>query len=93
MGDIVPIQPDEGSRVSGGELPHGSDQVWALRLFSGRKAHFWERDIMGYTRICDRDFTPAFLPNGQSPLFDPGNFQKCKRCMKKLIAPNANASR
>jgi hypothetical protein len=85
MGEVIPIRGAGPTCFSGGELPHGSTEVWALSVPRSWKAHFWLRHPNGYQRKCDGLVAPAFLNNGQSTLFSAGNFPKCKRCMNKLI--------
>ncbi|ORE90648.1 hypothetical protein ATO13_22051 [Stappia sp. 22II-S9-Z10] len=86
-GTVTELHPAPAGLMSGGELPHGSTDVWAIQaLSSSRKAHFWRRVGHGYQRVCgnEYDVAPAFLRNGQNPLFAPGDFPKCKRCMDTL---------
>jgi hypothetical protein len=87
MGEnVVPLMPDTGFKCTGGELPHGISKVWAKQLsfVSRQKVHFWLRHDRGYKSLCESVDAPAFLHNGQCPLFAPGNFTKCKKCMNLL---------
>jgi hypothetical protein len=83
MGEVIDITEND-FKCTGGELPHGVDDVWALPFFGSQKAHFFKRTFFGYQSICGRVEMPAFLKNGQNPLFDPGTYPKCKVCMNKL---------
>jgi hypothetical protein len=92
MAEIVQLTPDTGFKCTGpsGELPHGSTNVWGKSLFSGSKVHFWLRNKYGYDSLCKSVEAPAFLHNGQCPLFAPGNFTKCKKCMNLLRKGGVN---
>ncbi|WP_084398299.1 hypothetical protein [Henriciella aquimarina] len=87
---IVDLHEDEGPKMSGGEVPHGTNRVWAMQIFRGEKVHFWHLRATGYRRLCDGALAPAFLTNGQSTLWYGGNFPKCKRCMRKLTKGDAS---
>ncbi len=50
---------------------------WALKMFGGEKAHYFERAEVGIVRsLCGQ---VAYAGR----LFGPGNFDKCRRCEKK----------
>lgn len=84
MSKVIPIIPDDTFRHSGGELPHGSHEVWAKALGKGTTGHFWLRESDGYRSLCDRLAVRAFLHNGQCSLFGVGTYPKCKKCMDLL---------
>ena len=90
--NIVPLNPDTGFKCTGGELPHGSSNVWAKQLsfVNHQKVHFWLRNTRGYRSLCRLADAPAFLFNGQCPLFKPGNYPKCKKCMNLLRKGGTN---
>lgn len=84
MGEVVELNKEPDLICSGGELPHGASDVWAIAVLKRGKAHFFKRDRYGYYSLCDAVDVPAFLGNGQCSIFAAGTFPKCKNCMRKL---------
>lgn len=92
MAEIIPFDRDD-FRCSGGELPHGSDEVWAFEILGrGKKAHFWRLKGDHYKSLCGAALALLTIPNGQCALFEPGNIPKCKRCMDRLRRQSAAAA-
>lgn len=87
--NVVPLRTHDGFRCSGGELPHGSSDVWAMGIFfSGggptSTAHFFVRKSAGHVALCGYAGPLTIPRSGQNALFGAGSFPKCKRCMDAL---------
>ena len=64
---------------------------WAIIPFIGRKAHYWTEEeltsgyidkygrVRFYNSLCGLEGTT----DDARPAIDPGNWQKCKRCLNR----------
>lgn len=87
-----------GAMVSGSPIER-LQQGWGKAAFQGDKPHFWTLDTNppeACERICEHgriDYyvsacgLSAVINRKRRPMFGPGSFPPCKRCLRKHPGP------